>query len=503
MNVLIIVGHPRGLDTLCGALAQAYKQGADAAGATVRLIDLAALEFDVHVRHPSPNQQALEPDLAAVRGAIEAADHLVFSYPTWWGTYPALLKGLLDRVLLPGWAFEKTESGTGFAGMLAPRTAEIITTMDTPGPIYAFLYRAPGQNAMRRATLDFCGLDVVRHSRFGAVLHADEERRNTWLAYARRLGERLESGPRTLRQRAWRHVTPWLQALRLQFYPMTFIAYWLGAAIAPGPIRWDIMILGYATLAAIEAATVFSNDYFDAPSDARNKKWGPFNGGSRVLHDGSLTPATLYRGAAVALSLAAVLFLMLGAVVGFTGPLLGVFAVLFVLAVGYTVPPLKLSWRGLGEIDVALTHSLLVVLAGLVVQTGTIAAPAAWIVAAPLFLAILPAIILSNVADYDADITARKRTIPVLFGIPAAFRLSGLLAIAAALAMFMAGVLADSALYGWTVPVIVVLHALWIARLTFDEARADRHARRIDRLMVIALSYILWFCVTPLVCWTG
>jgi putative NADPH-quinone reductase len=31
------------------------------------------------------------------RELILWAEHLVFVYPTWWGTMPALLKGFLDR----------------------------------------------------------------------------------------------------------------------------------------------------------------------------------------------------------------------------------------------------------------------------------------------------------------------------------------------------------------------------------------------------------------------
>jgi NAD(P)H-dependent FMN reductase len=119
LNVLVILGHPRA-DSLCGALADAYFDGARAAGVHLRRLDLSTLEFDPHVRTPSPNQQPLEADLRAARSLVEWADHLVFVYPTWWGTMPSLLKGFLDRIMTPGFAFRPCEGGTGYEGLSGP-----------------------------------------------------------------------------------------------------------------------------------------------------------------------------------------------------------------------------------------------------------------------------------------------------------------------------------------------------------------------------------------------
>lgn len=94
MNVLIILGHPR-INSLCGALTDAYVKGASEAGTEVRRLDLATLDFDPDVHTLSPNQQAFEHDILEARELIRWAEHLVFVYPTWWGTMPALLKGFL------------------------------------------------------------------------------------------------------------------------------------------------------------------------------------------------------------------------------------------------------------------------------------------------------------------------------------------------------------------------------------------------------------------------
>ncbi|CAM4039391.1 hypothetical protein VRRI112168_11870 [Vreelandella rituensis] len=70
MNVLLILGHPR-VESLCGALADAYSEGARAAGVELRRLDLAELDFDPNVHTPSPNQQPLETDLSRARELVE------------------------------------------------------------------------------------------------------------------------------------------------------------------------------------------------------------------------------------------------------------------------------------------------------------------------------------------------------------------------------------------------------------------------------------------------
>ena len=72
-----------------------------------------------------------------------------------------------------------------------------------------------------------------------------------------------------------------------------------------------------------------------------------------------------------------------------------------VLALAYTVPPLKLSHRGFGEIDVALTHSAGAILAGYVAQGGTWTDSAPWLLSLPLGLAVLPSILLAGCPDRD------------------------------------------------------------------------------------------------------
>ncbi|CAM4039456.1 Flavodoxin-like fold domain-containing protein [Vreelandella rituensis] len=118
----------------------------------------------------------------------------MFVYPTWWGGAPALLKGFLERIMLPGFAFIPCEGGIGYEGLLKGRSAQLITTMDTPPLIYKLLYRQPGRNALAKATLGFCGIRPVRYLACGPVKDSTARQRQAWLARAKFQGRQLERG---------------------------------------------------------------------------------------------------------------------------------------------------------------------------------------------------------------------------------------------------------------------------------------------------------------------
>ncbi len=398
MRVLIILGHPRA-HSLCGALAEAYQDGAVQAGAETRTLVLASLRFDVHVRSNSPEEQALEPDLQRARDWLAWADHLVFVYPTWWGTLPALIKGFLDRMVMPGFAFRFYGPGASqWEGLWAGKTAQLITTMDTPPPIYRWLFRAPGTHAMRHATLGFCGVKPVYALVFGPVRTSDAAKRGRWIERARRAGFALRGGALTPARRVWKRLQPWLRAMRLQSYPMSWAAYTVGAlaAVANG-LHWAPYLWGYLCLFCLEAATVFCNEYLDYASDRANNHYGPFTGGSRVLVNGQIGFKSLRRGIGLMLLLAC-----LGAALALNASSSPAGAALWlglaaILTLGYTAAPLKLSYRGWGEVDVAFTHSMMVLWLGYLLQGGRAGALLPWLLALPMFFAILPAIILAGV----------------------------------------------------------------------------------------------------------
>ena len=188
-KILIINGHPD-KNSLCGALAEAYKKGADEAGAECKLVHLEDLDFDPVLKYGYKKRTELEPDLLKVQEDIKEAGHLVFVYPTWWGTYPALMKSFIDRVFLPGYAFKYRDKGLLWDKLLKGRSARLIVTMDSPKWYYRFVYKSPGHNSMKKSILEFCGVKPVKIISFGPVKTSDDTLRKKWIEKVERLGQK-------------------------------------------------------------------------------------------------------------------------------------------------------------------------------------------------------------------------------------------------------------------------------------------------------------------------
>ncbi|WP_336814887.1 NAD(P)H-dependent oxidoreductase [Bosea sp. MMO-172] len=114
MHSLIVVSHPLP-ESLTAAVARQIGAGLAQAGHSFEIADLAAEGFDprfsandvaVHLR-----QAQVDPMVAAEQARIGRADALVLVYPVYWWSFPALLKGWIDRVFINGWAYEEMPDG--------------------------------------------------------------------------------------------------------------------------------------------------------------------------------------------------------------------------------------------------------------------------------------------------------------------------------------------------------------------------------------------------------
>lgn len=188
-RILLILGHPSST-SFCSTLSNTYLHAAKAAGHEVRALHLGELAFDPVLHNAYAQPQVLEPDLLSAQSDILWATHLTFVFPIWWGGIPALMKGFIDRIFLPGFAF-KYRKGKAFPDkLLQGRTAHLLVTLDTPPWYYRWIYRMPGIHQMRSMTLAFCGITPIKTLMFGPVLGSTPAQRAKWLKQAGALFEK-------------------------------------------------------------------------------------------------------------------------------------------------------------------------------------------------------------------------------------------------------------------------------------------------------------------------
>ncbi|MBN2019953.1 MAG: 1,4-dihydroxy-2-naphthoate octaprenyltransferase [Sedimentisphaerales bacterium] len=190
----------------------------------------------------------------------------------------------------------------------------------------------------------------------------------------------------------------------------------LGFAVA-GTFDWPLFLLALFAIMFLHAGANIANDYFDhlSGNDWVNKNVTTFSGGRQFIQQGIISPKTTL--------LASLFCLTIGTFLGVI--ILLVTRSIFILVIGlagilggffYTAPPVKLGYRGIGEIFIAFLFGILPVYGSYYLQAETldiVPLPSACIVGILIFLVIL----INEFPDLPADAAVNKKTLVVLFGV--------------------------------------------------------------------------------------
>lgn len=188
-TLTLLTAHPL-QDAFNTSLADAWQRGAERAGARVLRFDVTTLQFDPVLRAAFKAPQPDEPDLASVRAAFEASSHVTWVFPTWWAGLPAVLKGLVDRLLLPRWSFRYDPGQLVPIGLLAGRSTRYVTTMDSPSLWYRLAHHDALAGSFGRGTLSFVGFKPIERTLLFDVRNMKAEKRAKWLQRLELEGER-------------------------------------------------------------------------------------------------------------------------------------------------------------------------------------------------------------------------------------------------------------------------------------------------------------------------
>ena len=258
----------------------------------------------------------------------------------------------------------------------------------------------------------------------------------------------------------------WLQELRAPFFTASIIPVLVGTALAYSnanifnPYLFILAVLG---MVALHAGANIANDYFDHTSgnDWANKNVTPFSGGSQLIQQGLLSPKSVLIASWTALSIAALIGIIILAitksvfilVLGLVGLIGGYF---------YTASPLRLGYRGAGELIIGILFGVLPVYGSYYLQTPNIdfvpLLPGI-IVAMLIFLVIL----INEFPDAPADGAVNKKTLVVIFGDRTAAWIYTVVLIAtfcialAAMLIFRNTAILPFLLYLLTIPLAVII----------------------------------------------
>jgi len=187
-KILVINGHPN-KESYNNALKESYIKGAKSAGFDVEDIQIGDLKFEPNLFHGYTKRVDLEPDLEEAWQKILRAEHIVWIHPLWWGGIPAIMKGFIDRIFLPGRAFAYRPNSIWWDRLLKGRSARIICTSDQPYLYYWLVNGKPAINQLKKMTLEFSGITPVKVSFISPIKRSTVEYRKKWLDKIEKLGK--------------------------------------------------------------------------------------------------------------------------------------------------------------------------------------------------------------------------------------------------------------------------------------------------------------------------
>lgn len=191
----------------------------------------------------------------------------------------------------------------------------------------------------------------------------------------------------------------------------------LGLAVT-GEFSFGLFALALGGIVCIQAGANMANDYYDhlSGNDWANKTPTPFSGGSRLIQNGDMSPRAMLAEAIVFLAAGAgcgvVILVLTRSVFIFALGLIGLSGAFF-----YSARPVKLCYRGLGEITIAFLFGILPVAGAYYLQAGRLD----WHFLAPgviVGLLIFLIILVNEFPDLGADASAGKKTLVVKSGVP-------------------------------------------------------------------------------------
>lgn len=182
MSTLIVYAHPK-TEGFCSFIAEVVVEYLKSHDIDFKILDLYESGFDPILKadeHYTSNNRLVSDDVKKIQQKISKASHIVFIYPVWWASMPAVLKGFLDRVFVPRFAFSYSRKGVLKwlpVGLLKDKKAVVLMSLGSPHFLYALLGNPP-KRMIKTLGLSFFGMKVRVRQVFNARKLTDKRRQS-------------------------------------------------------------------------------------------------------------------------------------------------------------------------------------------------------------------------------------------------------------------------------------------------------------------------------------
>jgi 1,4-dihydroxy-2-naphthoate polyprenyltransferase len=287
-----------------------------------------------------------------------------------------------------------------------------------------------------------------------------------------------------------------LLATRPKFFTASVLPVLLGTVWgykAGGHFDAAVFFLALMATLCVHAGANVLNDVFDelSGSDAANAdRIYPYTGGSRFIQNGVMSVAEMARWGSALVGVGMVFGATLIALKGVTVLYFGLAGV--ALATLYSMPPVQLSARGLGEAAVGVAFGVLPVAGAAWLQSGLING-ASLLMSLPMALWVASILLINEVPDIVADARANKRTLAVRLGHRGTQVVYFLLQLVAVLAIGVAIGQELLPLASIALPALLLLAAVY-ATWAIDQD-AERLRRGIELTLAIHTVGALWLII--------
>ncbi|GAC1323095.1 MAG: 1,4-dihydroxy-2-naphthoate polyprenyltransferase [Chloroflexota bacterium] len=279
---------------------------------------------------------------------------------------------------------------------------------------------------------------------------------------------------------SWRQ---WLRATRPHSFAASLVPVAVGSACAAFAHSFDglMFLLAVSASVLLQGGTNLVNDYFDWRSGADTE--GP---SGRLLREKLLEPHHVRLAGLLLLTAGSVAGLAIVAIAGWPILALGVIGVVF--AYFYTAPPLKLAYRGLGEVVVFVLMGPGMVLGGYLVHQPSSDLLTPLIASVPVGCLVATILQVNNIRDIDLDRASGKRTLATRIGVRAARREFDVLLAGAYLSLIV-GVVIQRLPWPGLLALITLPLALSLRALVQSETRPESLAPGVRRAAGLHLRF--------------